>query len=124
MLPYPRISPPGVPPPPDSSLLPGRGPTPWTGSRRPGGHHNRRLVDVPREPGQDVKPGRGADRSEFRQVAGQRREQHVAPDPVNHAQPAQVPVELAGGQEIRKRQLLDDRRARSATRLAVETWSA
>ena len=72
---------------------------------------DRRLVEVRRQPGEDVQSRRGADRSELRQVSGQRREEDVAPFAVDRAQPSQVAVELAAGEEIGEGQLVDRRRA-------------
>ena len=54
-----------------------------------------------------MQPGRRADRPELGQVPPERRQQDVPARPVDRPQPAKVAVELAVGQEIGERELVD-----------------
>jgi len=61
---------------------------------------------VRRQPGDQVQPGRYADRLEPGHPLGRRGQECVAAPPVDRAHPPQVPVELAAGDEVGQGELL------------------
>jgi hypothetical protein len=58
-----------------------------------------------------VKPGGDAVHGRFRELAGTRGDEQVAPSAAAGAHPAHVAVELAAREEVRERVLVDPRRA-------------
>ena len=74
---------------------------------RSGRLDDRRLVDARRQPGQHVQARRRPDRPDVGHVPRESVQHPVATRSIRHPQPAQVTVELAVGDEVGERQLVD-----------------